>query len=485
MKARSLATVLRVLAVTLPASLAACSFAVDDAASRSDDVTSVENTSVKSQAIANCWLYATAGWAESLHKGATSRDVDLSEAYWNYWYWYEQITGGDISLSEEISWNGITQGGWWGLGVDLVERYGWMYEGDFIADADAKAKLHEEAVAEINAALSHGELASPAARRDPRIVRAALDRAWKLAPRVVEDLQRQFPIVAAAVPRLAEDAGDDAGAELPSKPTALVSITARAAGGSLGVTRIHAPQELEVLAADGVSRVSLADAVGHRAEGTKSGEGIRVGPEAWTEHLYTWKDDDQERRRAFMKNVQHVLNQRLAIPIAWAVSATALDGEYRAESVSDWSVTGIHESILVDYQVDDVPGFGTLAVDVRETRPEALEASLDDAAKVRFFRIKNSWGTDPFWTEEELRQYGMAPEADGGAKPNYLRGKPGYNDIFVDYLDKPTPYYWTMKNAHLGLRYALPRNLRFEIPAVSEPQPDAGNAADGGAQAKR
>lgn len=55
-----------------------------------------------------------------------------------------------------------------------------------------KAKRHEEAVRALNASLSSGALASPAARRDPRIVRAELDKAWKLGPSVIEHMQRQF-----------------------------------------------------------------------------------------------------------------------------------------------------------------------------------------------------------------------------------------------------------------------------------------------------
>lgn len=480
-----LGTLIRIAALCIAPSAVACAV-LDPTASHDDDVTSVENTSVKSQAIANCWLYATAGWVESLHKGATSRDVDLSEAYWNYWYWYEQITGGDIRLDGAIGWEGIKQGGWWGLGADLVQRYGWMYEGDFIPESDAKAKRHEEAVAAINASLASGALASPAARRDPRIVRAELDKAWKLGASVIEDLQRQFPIVGAlpAPPAPDADGGVDGGSEpLPAPPASLVSITDRAAGGSLGLTRIHAPQELPVLGADGTTQVTLADVVGRRAEGTKSGDGVRVGDEAWSEVRYTWAANDTARRRAFLKNVQSVLNRRLAVPIAWAVSSTAQGGEYRAEGASEWTITGLHESILVDYEVDDVPGYGTLRVDVRETRPEALEATLADEANVRFFRIKNSWGVDPTWTDEEMRQYGMTPDPDGGAKakPNYLPSKPGYNDLFTAYLDLPKQMNGT-PDAHVALRLALPSKLRFAIPdALPVEASDAGtDASDGG-----
>ena len=490
---------LRFLLASVPAAALACS-AGKDPTTASDDVTSVENTNVKSQAIANCWLYATAGWVESLHKGATARDVDVSEAYWNYWYWYEGITGGDIALDEAIGFGGITQGGWWGLGAELIQRYGWMYEGDFLPQADAKAQKHEKAVAAINASLSSGALATPAARRDPRIVRAELNKAWGIDATVVEDLERQFPVLPARKsappppPPPASDGGaaSDAGAApaepLPEPPVSLVSITERAAGGSLGLTRIHAPQELQTIAADGTPTITLADAIGTNAPNTKAGDGQRVCAEAWTEVRYTWSEGDTARRAALLKNVQFALKQRLAVPMAWAVANNVASGVYRGAGASDALLTGLHESILVDYEVENVPHFGTLQVDVRATRPEALEASLADGANVTFFRIKNSWGVDPVWTAEELRQFGLAPDNQTAAqKPNFLPSKPGFNDLFVDYLDVPTAWGGDLPNKHFALRFALPTKLRFAIPEpIAAPTPATdGGAAEGGVGKKK
>ncbi len=422
-----------------------------------DDVTSVESTPVKSQAIANCWLYATAGWAESLHKGATGADIDLSEAYWSYWYWYEEITGGDLTLAVGEDYRRIDPMGWWGLGADLIERYGWMAEADFLPESDAKAQRHTEALDAISLALVGGALAEPAARRDPKKVRAALDRAWGIAPKVVAELERAFPIVAPAPP------ADTA--SLPDKPATLISVTERAAGGAMSEGLVRAPQSLPVLGSDGASRVTLADVVGHRAEGTKAADGARTGAEAWSELRYDWTDEETARRSALLKNVQSVLNRRLAIPVAWVIGS-ATDGAYHAQPTP---LTGqapnnaFHESILVDYEVDDVPGFGTLRVDVRETRPAALEATLADAAHVRFFRIKNSWGVDPVWTEEEMRQNGYRPPADGApaTKPGFLPSKAGFNDLFVDYLDLP---HERARGTHYMQRIALPPKLRFAIP---------------------
>lgn len=410
----------------------------------SSEVTSVENTSVKSQAIANCWLYATAGWVESLHKGATTRDVDVSEAYWNYWYWYEQITGGEITLGTDAqTGTAVEQGGWWGLAVEIIYRYGWMYQGDFLPDADAKAARHAYAVRALDDSLASGALKSPESRKDLKLVRQELSRAWKLGTSAAADIEAIF-----------------GGTK--------ESITARAANGGLGITRIHAPQELPVLGADGTRTVTLADVVGTMAPGTTPRDGSRIGPEAWTETRYAWTadDDGHRRRKAMLKNLQHVLNRRLAIPFAWWVSSTAQAGQFVGARVTDSSIYGIHESILVDYEVDDVPGYGTLRVDERETRPAALAASLDDRARVKFFRIKNSWGAETGWTDEELRQSGLSQLADAGTKtkPEYLPSKPGFNDLWTDYVDRERAWGDT-SDGHMLIKVALPPGLRFPIPA--------------------
>ena len=74
-------------------------------------------------------------------------------------------------------------------------------------------------------------------------------------------------------------------------------------------------------------------------------------------------------------------------------------------------------TVLEDYQINDVPGFGTLKAGVLETRPAALAAALDPAAKIEFIRIKNSWGT------------GLDPSMTG----NFM----GYYDLHLNYLNGP------------------------------------------------
>ncbi len=392
-----------------------------------DDVTSVENTDVREQAIGNCWLYATAGWAESLHKGVAGEDVDLSEAYWTYWYWYEQLTGGDIGYLGD---DGVDNEGQWVYGAELIRRYGWMIETDFLPDADAKAKRHEEAVAYIDESLRRGALAGTNGAADPALARAELNRAWHLRDEVVADLERAFAPGSQRWTPLADRAGS----------------------GGFEATFVRAPQAFSTLGADGRTVVNLADVVGRAAPGTRLDEGQRVGPHAWSSVGYTWRSGKkgEPRRAAILKNVQDVLNRRLAVPISWLVTETADRGVYRRGDLRPQDVVGVHVSLLVDYEVEGVPGFGTLPVGRRETRPEALEASLSDGARVTFFRMKNSWGKDP-----ELLPGRTQPSHPA----TYLPSAPGYNDIYVDYLDNEL-----VDPKRFGQWLTLPPVLRFPIP---------------------
>lgn len=450
----------RVLPPPWYAVLAAASLSCSPAADGGDGVapseaavTSVEATNVKHQGIGNCWLYATAGWAESLHAGATGREVDLSEAYWNMWFWYEQITGGEVGNFSAAATDGVRvdEAGFWGLAAEIIRRYGFMYEGDFIAAADPNGARHGQALRAINASLKGGALAKPESRKDAALVRRELYAAWRLDPPVVADLEQVF---AASLDARSPDA-------------AYPAIADRAQEGSLGVTRVHAPQELPVLGADGQKVVTLADVVGVPRPGRRMSDGARLGDEAWGDRRYRWPNTPagRLRGRAFLKNVQAILNRRLAVPFIWWTTSTAERGVYRGEGIEPAEVRAMHVSIFVDYEVEDVPGYGTLRVGQRETREAALEAALDDAARVTFFRIKNSWGDDPGWSAEERRQYGISElEARGSRKGHYLPDRPGYNDLYVSFLDRPQPTWGDTENMHMLAQLTLPPQLRFAIP---------------------
>lgn len=422
----------------MAASLFGCGGLDTTSGSSSSAVTSVENTKVKSQPIGNCWLYATAGWAESLSKGATNQTLDISESYWTYWYWYEEILGADSAVGA-LANGKIDTGGYWGTAAELIRRYGWMLETDFVGPAQDE-NVATKALEAMNASLANGALSTADARRNPRLVRAELDRAWNLAPVTAQALALAFP-----------DGAPDVDGDAASTPASPESF-------------VRAASALPVLSADGQRTVTLADVVGTAAEGVPYWHGVRVGDEAWTEVAYTWSAASSARRTAILKNVQDALNRRLAVPIAWVVSSDVKEGRYPTASARTDEITGFHESILVDYEVQDVPGFGTLKVGVPETRPEALEASLSDDARITFFRIKNSWGVQKTWTEEELRQAGLADTDPShyGDRANYLPDNPGYNDLELGYLDA-----FDTDGSHFAKRIALPPVTRFPIPDES------------------
>jgi hypothetical protein len=73
-------------------------------------------------------------------------------------------------------------------------------------------------------------------------------------------------------------------------------------------------------------------------------------------------------------------------------------------------------TVLHDYEIDDVPGYGTLKAGVKETRPAALTAALANTATIKFLRTKNSWGL---------------------SRPDRAFVTPGYHGLYMKYLYGP------------------------------------------------
>ena len=46
-----------------------------------EPITTVDQARVEQQSIGNCWLYATAGWLDSLNKSATGEELKTSESH--------------------------------------------------------------------------------------------------------------------------------------------------------------------------------------------------------------------------------------------------------------------------------------------------------------------------------------------------------------------------------------------------------------------
>jgi hypothetical protein len=347
-------------------------------------ITDVSHTPVKRQSIGNCWLYATASWAESLHRDLTGETLDLSESYGTYWHWFEQIANEGTGE--------IQTGGSWGVAVELISRYGLMLEGDFIpGEANSEMSFAQSrALGMINASLAAGPLADWSARQDRALVRSELDKAFGLEPDVVAQMDAVF---GKAVTRT------------------LDRSTISLAGRPIFRSRSLAVSHVDAFSGD-KQEITLADAIG-TASSTWNPD-VRNGPFAWSEAGYP---GSVSRRRNLQIRVQRAMHLSQPVVMSWLVDFNALDasGAFSAPPLTIGRQGG-HMVVAEDYEIDNVPGFGTLPVGVDETRPDALQAALSPEADLQFIRVKNSWGN---------------------SRPDRPFVIPGYHDLFMEYLDGP------------------------------------------------
>ncbi|MFO0680221.1 MAG: hypothetical protein U0169_27105 [Polyangiaceae bacterium] len=375
-------------ALFVPACASATSVETDvdsDVASREDAVTDVVQSTVKRQSIGNCWVYAASTWTESLNLSATNTELNTSESYVTYWHWFEQLTSGQVRGTE------VPTGGWFQTATSLMNRYGVVAEADFIVEEATVIESRRQATAldVMNESLQNGVLKTAAARRDRALVRSELDRAFALAPTVKATLDRLF---GTAVDRT-----------LTSKDRFGRDLVATA-GSFVRRTR----------------EIPVAFALRPGAPPTRTT--LEYAISVWRASSYRSSD-----RRTMQKRIQRALHDKQPVVISWLVDFAALSttGEFRAPP-TEFGRQGGHVTVLEDYQVENVPGFGTLPAGVVETRPAALTAALSDRATVTFFRTKNSWG-------------GTRPE-------RFPTGFIGYNDLYLDYLNGPINWCQTREN---------------------------------------
>jgi hypothetical protein len=354
-----------------------------------DDITQVNHSKVKRQSIGNCWLYATTSWLEALNKAATGQEKNTSESWLTYWHWYEQIANG--GAGEEIS-----TGGSYGTAADLIVRYGLVIEGDFIP-GEASAEMSNKqktALDAINASLKTGVLKDPAARRDRKLVRKELDRAWGLDQAVVTRINNVF--------------GDDVRRTLDRS-----SAASNAANANKVIRAKDFPAKLKDPATGQFSNKTLADALG-----TSNGWfGPRQGALAWNELDYP---RDERGRREFWKRVQKALHDEQPVITSWKVDFNALTRDSRFSKTELDRLgpgrQGGHMTVMHDYQAE-VPGIGVLKAGEQAT-PQQMQAALADGTKIQFVRVKNSWG-------------GIRPDRWDDAV------LPGYHDLEMGYINGP------------------------------------------------
>ena len=409
------ASLLAAIALAASASVAGCGSETD---SNTDDITNVQNSSVKNQSIGNCWVYATMGWAESLHLAQTAEELNLSESWVSYWHWYEELAGppsGQVSLAS-LDKGQLSTGGWYGLAAEIIRRYGVITEGKFIPEEAeaARSSRQSSALSAINTSLKSGVLADAAKRKDRKLVRAELDKAWGLSTATTALLDETF------------------GADVSRT---VVAGTAKIPTGS----GIMNTKEISV-----GHNISLADAIGEPASKTSFLQ--RKGKYAWNEASYP---TSATSRRELLIKMQKAMHSGMPVILTWYVDFAAMDSQNRFMAPpATPGRQGGHMTVLEDYQIKDVPGYGTLKAGELVTDPKILSAALDPKAKIEFLRIKNSWGTS------------LAPNEAGSE----FRG---YHDLYMAYLDGPLVKCTEKNGDKCGSKSNIPGLTSLTLPPAA------------------
>ncbi len=355
-----------------------------------DPITDISLTPVKEQLLGSCWNFTAMAWMESLHTETTGVRLDLSESYLTYWDWFEKLTSGRFEPGK------LETGGTVGNAFDLIRRYGLMTEAQFIADDAGKARSSHVLAAfhRLETSLKGGKLRTAVARRNRGLVRAELDRIWDLSPEVAALLTKTF----------------GAGAE-----RSMTTIDPWSLRGGL-----RHPTTF--------SMGTLTDLQKHRAVtldevmGTPSptNADIRSGQLAWTSVAYPTSGWFLARRqRDFYRKIQRALHAGLPVPVVWRAYAPVMPETGRFKELPTGPIDdGWHASLIVDYQVTNVPGFGTLEAGSAAPDLKALSAALEAQSMIEFFRVKNSWGP-------------KSPDPSGTGV------FAGYNDVYLEWLTGP------------------------------------------------
>jgi hypothetical protein len=418
MKLRPLAVHASRFAALAALSLAPVAAGCDDIGTSEDNVTDVKNSKVKNQSIGNCWAYASVGWAESLHLTHTGSELNLSESWISYWHWYEEIAGGPgtqtpLALLDKGQ---ISTGGWYGLAAEIMRRYGVINEGVFIPEEEeaARSARQSSALAAINESLKNGALKDPAARKNRKLVRQELDKAWGLSESTISLLNDTF--------------GEDV------SRTFLSSGVVPPADSGLRLAK-----EIPV-----GTNISLADAIGTPASSFNILQ--RKGKYAWNEERYP---SGASARREMQIKMQKAMHEGMPVIMVWFVDFAAMDSQNRfMEPPATPGRQGGHMTVVEDYQINDVPGFGTLEAGTVVTDQAALDAALSPEATLEFIRIKNSWGT------------GIAPNESG----EEFRG---YHDLYMPYLNGPLTRCTESNGDKCGTKTKVPGITGLVLPPAA------------------
>lgn len=376
-------TALGIGLITLAALVGCSGEAPPEPARWDDEIVDIPSSRTRDQReTGNCWLYATTAWVESLERAARSEahrssraraPAPLSIAYLDYWDWHSKITGGEIKGTDAkvMREDQLDSGGSWGYAVEVMARFGLARASAFgstgiMSDAD----LTNAALDTIIASLLDGPLKTPAARKDGALVRKELDRAFKLSAKVSASLTASFG--ADGKKSFTKGTASDSDVVIP--PDAFEVLVPRAGGAS--VVR------------------PLSDAIGHRAQPGDDPD-QRTGEFAWNVVPYARKSP--AATRAYFRRIQRALHAGVPIPVSWFLAANGDPdqlGAYREVPAEPADIIDSvpHQTVIADYEVTDVPGFGTLKAGAIATAAQR-EAALDERANIVFFRVTDSYAT--------------------------------------------------------------------------------------------
>ncbi len=385
----------RYVATSVLLASTACAVAPEESGSSSDEIVTTAETAVKNQsALGTCWIYTTTGWVESLVKHSYGYEAHYSESYLIYWDWFEKITNANIGAEGGKTWVD-TEGGTFGRGVELIRRYGLMKDGDLLPGLSPEQISQHQAAAKaaMKDELTTGSLSTEASRKNPRTVRAALNAAWGFTDNGVAD-HLDLVFGAGAVTMRLDVAYNKA--HLPK---------------SLPMWRA---QDIEVKVIDPDTKKEIASHL-DAAIGTATNGDInkRSGRYAWNWVPFPAAADQQ---RAFFRRMQVALGDGIALPIVWQVPIDAMQAKIIGPGKT--GRYGGHLTLISDYEAMNVPGFGTLKAG-QNASAAAQQAALSDAAKIKFVRIKNSWG------------------GGSGVVPNSWWPPAGYYDLYASFLTTP------------------------------------------------
>lgn len=351
-----------------------------------NEITDVPHTAVERQSIGNCWIYSHATWVESMHLAATGKHFDVSQSYWTYWHWFDEILGGNVGDDGKIQ-----TGGHWETANEIIDRYGLISEAEFVpADAlNEMSSRQASALAAMELSLKSGVLSDPVKRADRATVRAELDKAWGLTDDVRAALDKTF---GASVNKVFN--------KTPGR------------ANSYG-TKILNPYYFQVQYTDGPGkaprRTRLTNAI-----------------KAWHTEYYS-----SYGGRTLLQRVQRALHDSQPVLVSWFVDFNALENDKNSPYAGSFNMStltkagkpgrqGGHLVVLEDYQAKLADGTvlqAGVTLDPKNPADKALlDKAVDASTQIEFLRVKNSWGAE---------------------RPDrvFAPGLPGYHDLYMDYLN--------------------------------------------------